>query len=270
MNFVSFAEQHGLIIRGLVEGRWTRVPTSDHPHKKNGAYIYEVDSGAVQNWAIHEKPLSWRGDTIVSYADMRRKKVVMDKETAEKNRQAAKKAARMLKDAKKEPHPYLTKKGFPDEKAWVWHNLMLIPMRVGGSLVGCQIIDSEGTKKFMSGQRTKLATAVFDNKGLNILCEGYATAMSVRRALRAVRTRYRIIVCFSAANILAVAKEHADGFVVADNDPTGLSVAKKSGLPFWQSDVEGEDFNDAEIRMGAQAAGESLLNVIGLREVGQH
>ena len=54
MTFQSFAEQHGLIIDHLVYDKWTRVPTLDHPKKKNGSYIYDGKSGAVLNWAVHE------------------------------------------------------------------------------------------------------------------------------------------------------------------------------------------------------------------------
>ena len=56
MDFYRFAETHGLIIRDLVMDRWVRVPTIDHPGKRNGAYIFNGNSGAVQNWALHEKP----------------------------------------------------------------------------------------------------------------------------------------------------------------------------------------------------------------------
>ena len=138
-------------------------------------------------------------------------------------------------------------------------------MRVNGKLVGCQLISEDGTKKFLSGQRTKGAIAVIDNKGVPILCEGYATAMSIRRALKAVKARYKIIICFSAGNMLEVSKEYRDGFLVADNDATGIRVAKATGLPYWVSDIDGEDFNDAELRMGAMSAGESLLKLIGKR-----
>ena len=127
------------------------------------------------------------------------------------------------------------------------------------------IFSEDGTKKFLSGQRTKGAVAVIDNKGVPILCEGYATAMSIRRALKAVKARYKIIICFSAGNMLEVSKEYRDGFLVADNDATGIRVAKATGLPYWVSDVDGEDFNDAELRMGAMSAGECLLKLIGKR-----
>ena len=264
MSFEAFAASHGLIIKHLVEGKWVRVPTVDHPAKRNGAYLYEGDSGAVQNWAVHVKPIPWRSASVteIDYDAIRKRKERHEKEQRVAQDKASKKAAWIMHNCVKGKHEYLAKKGFPNEQIWVWNDLAVIPMRVNGKLVGCQLISTDGTKKFLSGQRTKGATAVFDNKGVPILCEGYATAMSIRRALKAVKARYKIIVCFSAGNILEVAKENRDGIIVADNDTTGIRVAKATGLPYWVSDVDGEDFNDAELRTGANSAGESLLKLI--------
>lgn len=269
MSFESFAASHGLIIKSLIEDRWVRVPTTDHPHKRNGAYFYQGDSGAIQNWAIHEKPIPWRDDNYkVDLREMRKRREKHKQETREKQAAAAKKAAWIMHQSKKGTHPYLAKKGFPNEPTWVWNDLLIVPMRINNSLVGCQIISPDGTKKFLSGQITKGASAVFDNKGLEILCEGYATALSIRRALKAVRKRYKIIVCFSAGNILEMAKNRSNAVLVADTDDTGLSVAEKTGLLYWKSDCQGEDFNDAELRVGAVKAGEWLLRVFGRRIIG--
>ena len=265
MRFEDFALQHGLIIKSIVMGKWVRVPTTDHPSSRNGAYFYEGDSGAVQNWALHTKPVPWRPSEPVSidYKSIQERIRKHEAERKKAHAEAAKKAALIMKSAVKSRHPYLAKKGFQDELIWVWNNMAVIPMRINGSLIGCQLIDPHGGKRFLTGQNNKGAVAVFDNKGREILCEGYATALSVRRALRANRTRYKLIVCFSAGNMLEVAKSLPKAVVVADNDPTGVSTAVSTGKPYWVSDVDGEDFNDAELRLGAQSAGESLLAGLG-------
>ena len=90
------------------------------------------------------------------------------------------------------------------------------------------------------------------------MTEGYATALSVRRVLKTAHIRYRIHVTFSAGNLPEIAKEFPQCVVVADNDTTGIKVAQKTGRPYWLSGVEGEDFNDAEVR----GAGVDLLNLI--------
>lgn len=261
MSFQSFAEQHGLIIKDLIMDRWVRVPTTDHPHKKNGAYIYNGNSGAIQNWALHVTPITWRGNGKHDpQLHVRVQKAKDDQ--AMRQEKAAKKAAWILNNAVKSTHPYLAKKGFPDEKGYVWEGKLVIPMRIDGRLVGCQLIDPDGTKKFLYGQKTKGATACFDNKGSLLLCEGYATALSIRRYLKANKKRYTIHVCFSAGNLIEVAKSFPDCVVIADNDPVGVRSAKKTGRPFWVSPNAGEDFNDYELRVGDKID-RGLLNLIG-------
>lgn len=260
MDFYRFAETHGLIIKDLVMDRWVRVPTTDHPHKRNGAYIYRGSNGAVQNWALHVTPIVWNSKD--KHDPQLRVRIQKSKdEQVVRQEKAAKKAAWILHNAVKSTHPYLTKKGFPEEKGYVWEGLLVVPMRVSGSLVGCQLIDADGTKKFLYGQRTKGASACFDNKGPVILCEGYATALSIRRVLKKSMTRYCIHVCFSAGNIIEVAKSYPDCVIVADNDPVGIRSAKKTGRPYWVSPNLGEDFNDYELRVNPDTD-KALLKLI--------
>jgi putative DNA primase/helicase len=259
MSFQEFAEQHGLIIGSLVHDRWTRVSTKDKPNKKNGSYIYDGNSGAVQNWAVHEKPVSFKGKHDPLHI-IRKPKIVID--VFGNQTKATNKAAFILGSALKKPHPYLAKKGFPGESGWVWNELLVIPMRIDGDLVGCQLIDAEGNKKFLSGQKTKKASAIFDNKGPVILCEGYATALSIRRALKAIRSRYKIVVCFSAGNLSEMAKTYPESVLVADNDPVGIRVSKQISRPYWISPNQGEDFNDYELRVGSDIAGKALSSLI--------
>ena len=262
MSFQQFAENHGLIIKDLVMDRWVRVPTIDHPSKRNGAYIFNGNSGAVQNWALHEKPITWR-DSNAKYdpqVQLRAKKAVEDQ--AMRQQKAAKKAAWILHNAVKSTHPYLAKKGFPEEKGYVWEGKLVIPMRIDGNLVGCQMIDQDGNKKFLYGQKTKGASACFDNKGSIILCEGYATGLSIRRALKKSMTRYCIHVCFSAGNLIEVAKQFHSCVIVADNDPVGVRSAKKTGRPYWVSPNQGEDANDFEVRCGLDDLARQLLKLI--------
>jgi putative DNA primase/helicase len=120
------------------------------------------------------------------------------------------------------------------------------------------MIHPDGKKHFLKGQITKGAEAIIDAKGADILCEGFATGLSIRRALKAVNTRYTIHVCFSAGNIKAMAKKYPECVIVADHDPVGIKVAKESGRPYWVSPNGGEDFNDYELRVGANLAGKSL------------
>jgi len=264
MSFVEFAEQHGLIIDSLYHDRWVRVPTKDHPHKKNGSYIWDGRRGAVQNWAVHEKPVVFT-DTNVAYMpdpQWRAKKEKSERERKLRQNRAIKKAKFILDNAIKAQHPYMESKGFPLDKHWVWNDLLVIPMRINQALVGCQLISQDGTKKFLYGQITKGAEAIIDNKGMHILCEGYATAMSLRRVFRSMGLKYTIHVCFSAANIVEIASHYDQCLIVADNDSVGLNTAKKTGKPFWSSPVDGEDFNDFEKRLGTELAGKEFIEAV--------
>jgi putative DNA primase/helicase len=186
----------------------------------------------------------------------------------EKQQEAARKAASILNQCQIGFHPYLERKGFKEEQANVWKTddglLLVIPMRVGHHLVGCQIIREDGEKKFLFGQRTSGAYFCFDNKGPNILCEGYATALSIRAAMKALKRRYTLYTCFSAGNMKKVAATLPSGFVVADNDAsvTGERTAKEIGWPYWMPDAVGMDANDVHQRDGLFKFSQSLGKVI--------
>ena len=172
---------------------------------------------------------------------------------------AAHRAGMIMKSAVLAHHPYLERKGFKD-KGYVWNDLLVLPMRIEGKLIGCQLISHDGTKRFLSGQVTKAASLTIDNKGRDILCEGFATGLSVRRAMRELKERYTIHICFSASNMLEIAKQCKNPLVIADNDPVGINTAQKIGQ-YWISDVAGEDFNDAEKRLG-QSVCQSLIPLL--------
>ena len=259
MTFEQFAMEHGLLINSLILDKWVRVPTEDHPRKRNGAYIFDGHKGAVINFAIHTQHILYKSQEPYKpdpMAATRRR--LAEKERRDRQKKAADKAAFILNNATKEQHPYLLRKGF-DCKGYVWNGLLVLPMRVNGALVGCQMIQEDGTKRFLSGQVTKQASLVIDNKGRNILCEGFATALSVRNAMRHLKERYTIHVCFSAGNMLEIAKGMHNPLVIADHDASGVgqSVAKKIAPCYWLGEL-GEDFNDAEMRLGTAAVAETL------------
>jgi putative DNA primase/helicase len=259
MTFEQFAEAHGLVMGQLVEGRWIRVPTADKPRSRNGAYKFMGDVGFVQNWATMTEPATWRAESEPSAAMRRRisnTAVQAAKEVAQNAARAAHKAAAILGECELAPHPYLASKGFPDELVNVWKresdNVMVVPMRAGPALVGCQLIKPDGDKNFLFGQRSGGAQFIFNGKGQHFLCEGYATVLSARQALQNLKVSYSLHVCFSAGNMKKVAEGLPAGFVLADNDAsgTGERVAREIGWPYWISDTVGEDANDYAQRAG--------------------
>lgn len=260
MIFEEFAAAHGLLLRHVEFGRWVRVPTTDHPAKRNGAYRHMGDHAHIQNHATMTDVATWFPDSdsdIRIDADaIRRRCEKAARELQEGRQRAAKRAADMLHQATLEKHAYLDGKGFPDERGNVLASdsgpLLLIPMRVAGRLVGVQSITTEGDKRFLFGQQCSGAEYVIDNKGRDFFCEGYATGLSVRAALSALKMRYRIHICFSAHNMQKMARVREGGVVIADNDAsgTGLRAARESGRQWIMSSEPGEDANDWHRRVG--------------------
>lgn len=267
MDFISFCQAHGIIINSPPPvGVWKRFPTQDHPKKRNGAVKYMGTHAYVQNHATDTEVSIWRGEA--QQHQQRDFKALAEKAERERlamQREAVSKAAAILNQCQIGNHAYLKAKGFPDEGGNVMvsegKQTLVIPMRVGSSLVGCQLIDEEGNKRFLYGQRTSGAEFCFNNKGPHIVCEGYATALSVRAALKAMKRRYTIHVCFSAGNMKKVAATIESGLVIADNDEsgTGERTAKEIGWPYWMSDVVGEDANDMHQRLGLFKFSQSLV-----------
>lgn len=266
-DFIAFARAHGILIDHLPPiGVWRRYPTEDHQRKRNGAVKFMGTHGFVQNWAMNTEVEVWRGDASAS-VDMnkiRRNAQQAERRRIEQQEAAAKKAGWIMHQCQTGHHPYLEAKGFKDEQGNVWKTggglVLVIPMRVGHRLVGCQFIREDGEKKFLFGQRTSEASFVFDNKGPHILCEGYATGLSIRAAMKALKRRYTLHICFSAGNMVKVAATLPRGFVVADNDESkaGEDAAKRIGWPYWMPPEVGMDANDLHRRDGLFKFSQSL------------
>ena len=267
MEFIDFARAHGLIVNNVYLNRWVAVPTDDHPKKRNGRYKWLGEVGWVQNWATMESPAMWKGEQS-SPLSIRRMVEQSNQDREKEAQAAARKAGWILHQSVMAEHPYLEKKGFPKECGNVWDDgntrLLVIPMRIGQRLVGVQLIDEEGKKKFLRGQVTKGAAFCMDAKGLPIFVEGYATGLSVREAMKSLRIRYTIYVCFSAGNLQHIARNVEGGIVIADHDEsgTGQNTAIATRKPYWLSETRGDDFNDYHQRVGNFHAGQSLKNLI--------
>ena len=269
MRFEDFARMHGLILDGLQVDRWMPTPTEDHPRSSNGRYKFLGNVGWVQNWATMDKPATWfaEGHTIDSPQIQRSIEESRNRQ-AESADRASKKAGWILHQTELKSHPYLVSKGFPEELGNVWEKdgkeILVIPMRIDNRLVGVQLIDDEGSKKFLHGQTTKGASFCMNAKGIPIFCEGYATGLSIRESMKSNNIKYAIYVCFSASNMKHIARSIPDGIIVADNDPNniGEKTARETGKPYWLSDTVGEDFNDYSQRVGNFKASQNLKKVL--------
>jgi hypothetical protein len=269
MTFIEFCIAHGIVIDKPPRlGHWERYPTEAHPRKRNGAVKWMGDYGFLQDHAVHTEVIFWKSEKPVKVDPkiVRAAITKADEERKQLQKNAELRAAMILNRCVTGRHDYLRRKGFPEERGLIWcHDQtehLIVPMRDEfNELVGVQTIDAEGNKKFLYGQKTRGANFMIGQQGVNVLCEGYATGLSVRDALRSMKIQARIYVCFSAQNLVEVAKKLSPGLVIADNDRsgTGESVAKKTGWRYWISDQVGEDFNDCHRRKGLASVALSLF-----------
>jgi putative DNA primase/helicase len=279
VDFLTFARDRGVLIDSLPPlAKWCRYPTEDKPRSDNGAVKFMGDHGFVQNHATMTGVEVWKADRDAAPLD--RAKLQRDVKAAEEDKRrlqawAAERAANIVSSCVIAGHPYLARKGFPDAQGMVYkgqldkespvEQLLVIPMRNGDRLVGAQRINAAGAKKFVYGQASAGAEFRFAGNGPELLCEGYATALSIQAALAGLRATNPIRVCFSAFNIQVISERlsrpHA---IVADNDLNGVGARypKEAGIPFWISDKVGEDFNDYTCRVRTFKAGQSLRTLL--------
>jgi putative DNA primase/helicase len=273
MQFADFAAAHGLIIRSLNDdGRTHRVPTEDHPKKRNGAYMYDGHSGWVQNWAVHEKAIAWRPDRndVRPVAVPTRDRAAEAREEERRRERARAEASDVVKRCEYSTHPYLTRKGFPVERGLIdTDGRLVVPMRDVADykqINSIQWIDDSGEKKFLPGGAAKGSVFTMGVGREQWLVEGFATGLSVREALRVLHRPARVVVCFSAGNLQHVATQLGGArFVMADNDKsgTGCRVAIATGLPWTMPPLEGYDANDLHMAAGLGALVPLMRALIG-------
>ena len=261
MSFVAHAQAHGLIINHAIpDGRWHRVPTVDKPRKRNGAYIFDGNSGVVKNWATMESFARY-GEKVSQFI-----KYFDDTEERIKHARAARQADEIIRRAVFMEHEYLKRKGFALLKGLVADEELIVPMRDFKTYraTSVQRIKADGSKKFLPGGKTKNAVYILGNRhaGKYWLCEGYATGLSIHEALRSMYSDAAVIVCFSAYNLVHVGKQVSKGFVFADHDEAGVRAAEELIHPWVKSEIEGEDANDLHRRAGLRAVRSMLQRAI--------
>ncbi len=185
--------------------------------------------------------------------------------------------ARIVRSSRSEPHPYLERKGFPHEECLVHDDprammpdtpfgdvlrkavpdadgpLLIVPGWVGKTITTVQFIAADGQKKNLyRGRMGGASYRIAAGKRRTIVCEGIATALSVRAALRFMGQNWTVLTAFSASNVAKVASAIPDAVIAADNDKpiemfggigTGEYYARQTGLT-WVMPPDLGDFND--------------------------
>lgn len=260
MEFIDYCRAHGLIVDQVEAGRWMRVPTKEHPRKKNGAYKLMGHVGWVMNHATMAEVATWRTDVEQTVAQQQlvvKQAAEFDRRMREGWAKAAAKAQALVDASKLIEHNYLAYKGFAEAKGLVMADeALVVPMRHlhTNALVGAQVITwlpgvRKYEKKMIFGMRAKGAVLRLGGKhaARTWLVEGFATGLSVQAALRLRRLPDVVLVCFSDGNLTHVARQlEGDVAVFADNDASGAGerAAKASGMPYCMAPTVGWDAND--------------------------
>jgi putative DNA primase/helicase len=217
----------------------------------------------------------------------RREQQALEKEQAE-NRKAAAEGERLLKLATITEHAYLRSKQLPEVQglvlpdAKVQHpngysidvsGALFVPMRDcrTGELNGGQMIkwneeEQKFRKLFIPGMKAWDSAYRIGSRGsrITVLCEGYATGLSIQKAAHLVRLDASVLVCFSAGNVANVAgMVKGRKGIYADHDASGAGekAAIKAGVPYVMSQQAGNDANDDMNDFGMLYVAQQLLKI---------
>lgn len=281
-------------------GRWKRTDSLG-VHGKGDASILIFDDGRgglVWNWQSQTKlPFHVTGDVVAVAQDpeAKRKAEARKRREQDEARQAAEVARRIVQGAGQAKHGYLKTKGFPEELGLVHENpraalppgrlgeamawalpegdgpWLIVPGRIGKDLTTVQFIGPDGAKKNllrgrMAGAAYRIATGTE-----TWVCEGLATAMTIRAALRLLGRSATVLSAFSATNAAAIASRLPGAILATDNDKplevfggigTGEHYARKSGCVWAMPEGRG-DWNDYMAAHGLRAVALKLREVRG-------
>ena len=267
-----------------------------HITLKNGRVLYHCFSHGCEREAI-ESALGIHTDVPIPLPPLvRQHEHTEDQWRAE---QAVREAERLMRAATYLPHPYLESKGFLEECGLVHQGKLIIPMRHyhTNALQSAQLIEADGSKRFLPGGKAGGAVFVLDGgrrARWRVYCEGFATALSIRAAMKALYQTAEVVVCFSAGNMPKVITRKENAFVVADKDwfscvnhtphykwdapyetvacplcgsdkiskPAGEKYALQCGLPWWMPDETDTDANDAMQKYGLDWLADGLRPLI--------
>ncbi|MGV6875905.1 toprim domain-containing protein [Pseudochelatococcus sp. B33] len=280
-------------------GRWTKTDTYERNGKGDGRILIFDDGmgGLAHNWQTGQQERFSIRNEIFSSAPVP-SRPSPDPEAARLKRAEQAEVERIceaiVKSCRQEPHPYLARKGFPEELGLVHDDpravlpatsfgemlakampvsegpVLIVPGRIGRRITAVQFIDAEGAKKNILRGQIGGASHRIATGSRTVVCEGIATALSVRAALRLLNVPATVLAAFSASNVAKVAAAIPGAMVAADHDKsiealdglgTGEFYAKRSGCP-WTMPPELGDFNDFHMARGLRDVALHLRGVI--------
>jgi putative DNA primase/helicase len=242
-------------------GEWVRCPVEGKARSNRSGAVLVFDDGRggiVWNWVSGQQQ-RFTAEGLAGEGEVKAPRRDPDAERrARETQQAAEQAAgEMVRAAEVQPHPYLAAKGFADEtglvlddpaaltpQAETWsgmrHQLaqmagpfLVVPGRVAKRVVTVQLVDTEGRKLNMKAAPMKGAAHRIATGRETWVCEGIATALTVRAALRLLGRSATVLSAFSAANVAKVAERLNGSVIAADHDAPQEALHGKGAGEFY-------------------------------------
>lgn len=281
--------------RKVETGRWCPSPVEGKGRGNTSGRVMINDdgkTGVAWNHQTGRHQRFWVGGSSEAPPPVQRDPEA-DRRRAQEQREVEAACLRIVKASDQTQHPYLARKGFSEEMGLVIADprplmprgslgeamaaalpngdgpLLVVPGRIGQRLTTVQFITAEGAKKNilrgqMGGAFHRIATG-----RETWVCEGIATALSVRAALRLLGRSATVLSAFSAGNVGKVAAGLHGSVVAADHDAqndglgglgAGEFYARKSGRAWAMPPAIG-DWNDLHQADGLRAVALHLRGV---------
>lgn len=267
------------------DGKLHRFSTNGKPRDDAGWYVFHDDERPAGRFGCNRSSIdaSWKAENQREYTTeekqawrnrMRELEAQREAERQAATAKAAATAASMWDAARADDigHPYAERKKIAIIGARRLKDMLLVPLRHGpGELVGLQIIQPDGARKFLTGTPATGAYMTLGKPTKNgpiVICEGWATGCSIHMA-----TGHCTVVAFSSGQLTAVAKKIRSALAIAriiiaadddaftDGNP-GITAAAEAAVainaavvaPEWTGERgQGTDFNDLHCTEGLDA-----------------
>lgn len=288
--------------RRPVPGRWIRTDAlgkNGKNGKDDGSILIfdDMGGGLVWNHQTAKRQRFVLGGATRTQRDpeAERRARLREAEREEERRQVEQVCVEIVRGCRQDEHPYLRRKGFPDEVGLVCDDpraffpasrfgemlakalpegpgpFLIVPGWIDRRVSTVQFITPDGSKKnilrgTMGGASYRIASG-----RVTWVCEGIATALSVRAALRLLGAPVTVLSAFSASNVGQVAAGIPGARIAADHDKpvetldglgAGEFYARRSGRS-WTMPPRIEDFNDLHQREGLRAVALHLREALG-------
>lgn len=284
--------------RRLSPGQWVRTDTKGKNGRDDAAVlIFDDENGGMvwnhQTGANHRFSLTGSGQLRRDPEAERRARRREAARLAEQ-KEVERICAAIVQGCRQDNHPYLEKKGFPDELGLVCDvpskffpetpfgealakalpgigPFLIVPGRIGGKVTTVQFITADGAKKnILRGAQGGASHRIATGRDTWV-CEGIATALSVRAALRLLGVSATVLSAFSASNVEKVAAGIPGARIAADHDApnphlegkgAGEFYARRSGCAWTMPPALG-DWNDHHQEHGLRAVTLHLREALG-------